>query len=155
MADRHEGVAARVMGRSQEAIPPQRQVHGGPDSPLEIGKTGWRNTLKRTGKKFARDRCSMTAGSLAYHWFLALFPALIAAIGLITLVHVGSGTLKHLITGLNTALPPGPGTCSPRHQPRQQPDLGRDAGGRHRPGDRGLERLRRDGRPADRPRHRL
>jgi hypothetical protein len=59
----------------QETIPPQSQVSGGPETPLELGGTGWKNTLKRTGKKFGRDRCSMTAGSLAYHWFLALFPA--------------------------------------------------------------------------------
>jgi hypothetical protein len=45
-------------------------VSGGPDTPLEICAAGWRNTLKRTGKKFVRDRCSMTAGNLAYHWFL-------------------------------------------------------------------------------------
>jgi membrane protein len=92
---------------SQETVPPNRQVTGGPDSPLEIGAAGWRATLARTGKKFTRDRCSMTAGSLAYHWFLAMFPAVIAVLGVVTLVQVGSGTLKHLVNGLNTALPPG------------------------------------------------
>ena len=107
MADRREGLAARVMGEDQQEIPPTRQVQGGPDSPLEIGKTGWRNTLKRTGKEFVADRCTMTAGSLAYHWFLALFPAVIAAIGFTTLIQVGSSTVKHLINGLNTALPQG------------------------------------------------
>ena len=91
----------------QQSIPPEREVSGGPDSPLELGATGWRNTLKRTGKKFVRDRCSMTASSLAYHWFLALFPAVIAALGLISLVHVGSGTLTKLVNGLQKALPPG------------------------------------------------
>ena len=49
-----------------ESIPPQSEVSGGPETPLELGGTGWKNTLKRTGKKFTRDRCSMTAGSLAY-----------------------------------------------------------------------------------------
>jgi membrane protein len=92
---------------SQESIPPNRKVEGGPDSPLELGATGWKNTLKRTGKKFTRDRCSMTAGSLAYHWFLAMFPAVIAILGVVTLVNVGTSTLKHLVNGLNTALPPG------------------------------------------------
>ena len=57
--------ARRGRHADQETIPPQNEVPGGPRTPLEIGETSWRNTLKRTGKKFARDRCSITAGSLA------------------------------------------------------------------------------------------
>lgn len=92
---------------SGRTVPPQTAAAAGPDSPLEISGTGWLATFKRAGKGFKRDRCSMTAGSLAYHWFLALFPAVIAVLGVLTLVHVGSGTLKHLVNGLNKALPPG------------------------------------------------
>ena len=46
-----------------ESIPPPNKVPGSPETPLELGGTGWLNTVKRTGKKFVRDRCSMTAGA--------------------------------------------------------------------------------------------
>lgn len=94
-------------GRETDVIPPQRHIEGGPDSPLELGGTGWKHTIKRAMKEFKADRCTMTAGSLAYHWFLALFPALIALLGLTSLMRIGGGTVTRLVNGLNTALPPG------------------------------------------------
>jgi membrane protein len=90
-----------------EAIPPIRNLEGGPDNPLEIGPTGWKNTLKRSVKKFSLDRCTMAAGSLAYHWFFALFPAVVAAIGVVSLVKLDQAQLNHLINGLGQALPGG------------------------------------------------
>jgi membrane protein len=88
-----------------EQIPSQTAASGGPDNPIELGKAGWRDVLKRSAKEFKSDRCTMTAGSLAYHWFLAIFPALIALLGLASIAGLSSGTVKHLEHGVDKALP--------------------------------------------------
>jgi len=102
--------AAHAQTGAEAAIPPRSEVSGGPETPLPIGAAGWGHTLKRTLKKFGRDRCSMTAGSLAYHWFLALFPAVIALLGVVSLVHFGSSAIDKLVSGLDKALPAGAST---------------------------------------------
>ncbi len=104
-----DGGAGGRAGQAGELIPPQNEVSGGPRTPLEPGGTGWKNTLKRTGKKFVRDRCSMTAGSLAYHWFLSLFPALIALLGVAILL----GAELNAETERQAAAQAGPETLSP------------------------------------------
>jgi membrane protein len=103
--DKRDAAAGR--GAVAEAIPPQTGSSAGPDTPLELGETGWRNIVKRSVKEFKADRCTMMAASLAYYWFLALFPALIALLGLASLIQIGAGTVHRLVDGLSTTLPPG------------------------------------------------
>ncbi len=49
----------------------------------------------------------MVAGSLAYHAFLAVFPVLIALIGVSQMVGLGRPELRSLVRGIGRALPEG------------------------------------------------
>ena len=84
-----------------------RGASGGQNCTEPIGKACWRATSKNTAKKLVRDRVSMSAGSLAYHWFLSIFPAVIAILGLFALVHIDAHGVTSLTHATEKALPPG------------------------------------------------
>jgi membrane protein len=49
----------------------------------------------------------MSAGSLAYHWFLAIFPAIIAILGVLSLVRIDAHGVASLTHAIEKALPSG------------------------------------------------
>lgn len=92
-----------------EPAPPGVGAAEGVPGIFAIGRAGWA-TLRGVQKRLVRNRVSLSAGSLAYHWFLALFPAVIGLLGLLGLVHLGAGTAERLLHGIDAALPAGAST---------------------------------------------
>jgi membrane protein len=72
-----------------------------------VGTANWRATIKRVSRQFVRHRVSMSAGSLAYHWFLAIFPAIIAILGFLSLVRIDAHGVTSLTHAIEKALPSG------------------------------------------------
>jgi len=89
-------------GRTQPSQPSHEPV----ETPLDLEKHDYHQTLKRTLKEVKEDRIPLIAGGMAYYAFLAIFPAVIAAIGILGLV---GGDSSRLADGIRDALPAGIG----------------------------------------------
>jgi membrane protein len=99
--------ASSSESRTDEShIPVQKGEGPGPDSPLELDAPDWKQTVKRTLKEIKADRVTLIAAGMAYYFFLALFPAIIAAIGVMDLI--GTST-RWLTDWIRTSLPGGAG----------------------------------------------
>lgn len=61
--------------------------------------------LSRTLTEAAHDRITTSAASLAFHLFLAFFPAVVAALGLIGLVGLSASQLQSVIHDIGVLLP--------------------------------------------------
>ncbi len=86
-------------------VPPQTAEAGPPTSPTELGPPGLKVSLQRAVKEFKVDRGSLVAAGMAFYWFLAVFPAIIAAVGILGLVTIGPDTVASIKEAIGTTLP--------------------------------------------------
>ncbi len=74
-------------GRPQPPVPSPAQIPGGEaDSPTQIPAQGWKQVLLRTKEQIKEDNIPLLAAGVAFYAFIALFPALIAAVTVYGLV---------------------------------------------------------------------
>src|SRR4051794_23908259 len=66
---------------------------------------GWKDLLKRTASEVWADNCLDLAAQLAYYFFLALFPALLFLVAIISFIPVEG--LSAMVTGALSRVAPG------------------------------------------------
>lgn len=76
-------------------------------TPTGVDAHGWKASVKEVGSRYQEHRVPLAAGGLAYYWFLALFPALIALVGAVSLIGLSDRVTQTLTQGAETTLPPG------------------------------------------------
>jgi membrane protein len=86
-------------------IPGPEQVPGiEAETPAQIPATGWRQVVRRAWRETGADGIPLLAAGVAFYSFLALFPALIAAVTLYGLI-ADPGQVEEQIRSLSEALP--------------------------------------------------
>lgn len=68
-----------------------------PDSPTELHKPSVRYILGKTLREFTKDHCTDLAASLTYFMVLAIFPALLALVSLLSVVGEAQSTTKTVL----------------------------------------------------------
>lgn len=105
---------------------PAEQAQGSspaaPETPAELDASDWKATAKRALKEVKDDRATLAAAGMAYYFFLAIFPAMIAAIGIMDLT--GASTAGFVETVRET-LPGGTGQVIVDAVQGRDPDEGR------------------------------
>jgi membrane protein len=78
-----------------------------PESPLQLTKRSWFYVARKTVREFAHDECTDLAAALTYYAVLALFPAAIALISLVSLVGQGRSSVDTILQILRNVGAPG------------------------------------------------
>jgi len=111
MARTKSGAARNGGGDSKGAdgitsVPPEAAGVPGADAdkPTEIPAAGWKQILKRAYKEMNDDNMGLLAAGVAFYAFLAIFPALIAAITVYGLV-ADPSQVQSQIGSVTSALP--------------------------------------------------
>ena len=91
--------------RLEHEVPPQTGHGAQADSPLELDPPDWKESVRRAVKEFKNDRASTTAAGMAFYWFLAVFPSLLALVGVMGLFNAGSAASDTISEAIRSALP--------------------------------------------------
>lgn len=83
---------------------PQDVPGGQAGKPTDIPKAGWKQVLRRTKEEVQEDHVPLLAAGVAFYAFVALFPALIAAVTVYGLV-ADPQQVENQISALTDALP--------------------------------------------------
>ena len=86
-------------------VPTQTASDGPPTSPAQLDAPDWKESLKRAVKEFKADRGTLSAAGMAFYWFLAIFPALIAAVGIIGILNLSDTLVADIKKAIETTLP--------------------------------------------------
>ena len=103
------GVDAGPPAKEEEPIPTQTGEGPGPNSPLDMPPLDWKASVKRAVKEFKEDRGTLTAAGMAYYWFLSLFPAMLAFVGVLGMLNVSGDTIRDITDKVTNTLPGGAG----------------------------------------------
>lgn len=99
------GSADPYPSSERPSSPPPSQVPGGEaDSPTQIPAQGWKQVLLRTKDQIKEDNVPLLAAGVAFYAFIALFPALIAAVTVYGLV-ADPEQVEEQISSFGDALP--------------------------------------------------
>jgi|GEM_PF-587667 len=90
---------------TEQEVPSQTGRRGTTESPLDLSAPDWKESAKRALKEFKADRGTLTSAGLAFYWFLAIFPSVLAAVGFLGLAGVSDQFLTKLVNGIKSALP--------------------------------------------------
>ena len=80
-------------------------ARGGHGKAVDVGAAPKPNLARKILAEAIEDRVTTSAASLAFHWFLAIFPAIVAAVGLVGLVGLSASQLRSLVHGVDVVLP--------------------------------------------------
>ena len=89
----------------EHPVPPQTGGDAEAESPLELSPPDWKESLRRAAKEFKSDRAGLSAAGMAFYWFLAVFPGLLAAVGLLGLFNAGQAATESISDAVRSVLP--------------------------------------------------
>ena len=94
---RQSARAGQGEGDGERASSTDQATVDKPDSPSDLTKRSWFYVARKTAREFSDDQCTDVAAALTYYSVLALFPAAIAILSLVSLVGQGPSTVDQLV----------------------------------------------------------